>query len=95
VPWDVLDGPHHVDATEPSTVVRGWRISRGNDPPREVTVFIAHDVMTSNDPVALPEPVMEARISEGESAVASILELDDPPSEIRVTPSGLQYGPAI
>jgi hypothetical protein len=64
-----------------------WTIQRG-DEQRNVLIYISGTAMASED-AGLLEEVAAAKTTEGRSALASIVGLDDPPTEITVTTAGV------
>lgn len=73
--------------TRRDVVAYNWTIQRG-DEQREVVIYISGTAMVVDDR-GLPEEVVAAKNTQGRSALASIVGLDEPPTEITVTTAGL------
>ena len=65
-----------------------WQIARG-DETRRIQVFIS-GTATSVDNDHLPSEVANAKETNGRSVVASLLALDDPPSQVMATTAGIR-----
>jgi hypothetical protein len=68
-----------------------WEIRRGNET-RMVEVIISRTVLMSENE-HLSQEVARAKETDGRSAVATLVALDDPPSAVEVTTAGISLTP--
>jgi TIR domain len=84
----VIDGYVGTAPVTRDAVNHGWRISRGDEQPRLVEVYISRTALMS-DNQHLPREVALAKDTDGRSAVEMFLSADEPPPELSVTTSGI------
>ena len=85
--WLVMADLGQVDSGGRDATAYRWRIQRGEEM-RPVTVFISGTAMASADR-GLPDEVVAAKNTHGRSVFATIVGLDDPPTEVSVTTAGV------
>jgi hypothetical protein len=84
--WRITGGYGQVNAGSRDATAYGWEIARG-DEARRVTVYISGTAMAST--AGLPAEVVEAKATEGRSAVLRYLGEHEPPAEISATTAGI------
>jgi TIR domain len=85
--WMVMQGFGQVSAGNRDAVAYLWGIERGQET-RRITVFISGTAMESRDE-GLPQEVVAAKNTHGRSVLATLVPLDDPPSQVMVTTAGI------
>jgi hypothetical protein len=85
--WLVMADLGQVDSGGRDATAYRWRIQRGEEM-RPVTVFISGTAMASADR-GLPDEVVAAKNTHGRSVFATIVGLDDPPTQVSVTTAGV------
>ena len=85
--WSVVGGPHQYNSSPYGDIDVGWLydIRRGG----EFRAIRVEVVGGGRADTRLAPECRQAVVTEGESAIASVLEQTNPPARILVTPDGL------
>ncbi len=85
--WTIFENHGKVRSGDRDADAFLWEIRRG-DETRDVQIYISRTAMASSNE-GLPWEVAQAKLTDGQSVVATLLGVDDPPREVSVTTAGI------
>jgi hypothetical protein len=88
--WWIVADYGQVSAGDRDAVAYLWEIERDGDGSRSITVYISGSAMASHNS-GLPQEVAAAKDTNGRSALAALVAVDDPPRQVMVSTAGISW----